>query len=100
MYKMSTSIKNDIQQVDAVSTRNMATTSMDTELIRSLRTEKFRSGDDLDTFIKNCERYFEIIQALPEMKTYLIRALLDEHLREEYEVVNEKIVGYSCTRRG
>ena len=91
---MSPSIKNDIQQVDAVSTRNMATTPMDAELIRSFRPENFRRGDDLDTFIKNCERYFEIIQASPEMKTCLIPAFLDEHLREEYEVVDEKIVGY------
>ena len=35
---------------------------MNTELIKSLMPEKFRRGDDLDIFIKNCERYFEVIQ--------------------------------------
>ena len=77
---MSTSIKNDIQQVDAVSTRNMATTSMDAELIRSLRPEKFRKGDDLDVFIKNFERYFEapisVWYQLISLK--LIRAIFPE----------------------
>ena len=39
--------------------------SMNTESIKSLKPEKLSGEDDLDIFIKNCERYFEVNQAWP-----------------------------------
>ena len=67
-------------------------TLINTELsIKAFRSERFRRGDDLDIFIKNCERYFGVPQALMEISKYTVAALLYKELQEEYEAEDEKM---------
>ena len=54
--------------------------------------EKFKRGDDSDIPIKNCERYFEVMQASPHVRQYTV--LVYKDLQEEFEIVDEKIKGF------
>lgn len=68
---------------------NMATTTTDL-LISRLLPEKFHKGDDLENFIKDCQRFFGATKTTIRMQVILTTTLLDRSLMEDYEAAEGK----------
>lgn len=81
------------QATNEVAATNMAITHMDTILSR-LVPEKYRRGDDIEQFIKNCNRYFDICKTTKTMRNLVVIALLDQSMIAQYEAVPEEIKDY------
>ena len=77
---------------------HMATTTLEL-LLGRLMPNEFMRGDNIEEFLKECNRYFDAAQASKKLREHLIKTLLDRELLKDYETVDESIVGYEARLR-
>ena len=78
---------------DVLVASNMATTSSDF-FLKQLKPSTFRKGDDVEKFIKKCEKFFKFYRHSAAEKDILIELFLDDDLQSAYSRVDENIKGY------
>src|ERR1043165_7946161 len=54
----------------------------------------YKRGDNLESFIKDCQRFFNGTKTPKANREILVKALLDRELLEEYEQVSMEITGF------
>ena len=82
-----------ITDPEICATSNMATTHME-HFARKMIPEEFRRGDNVETFIEECERYFQYVK-LPEARQDLtVELMLEKGLRTIYRKIDPTIKGY------
>lgn len=78
-----------------IAVSNMATTPIPNLLIERLLPEKFRRGDDLETFIKESQRFFEASKTnQKKIQELLMASMVDKDLYQEYLNTEGKADGY------
>ena len=56
--------------------------------------EKFRKGDNVETFIEECETFFQFAGVAKAKQDVIVLCLLDRDIKEKYKTVDKSISGY------
>jgi hypothetical protein len=56
--------------------------------------EKYRKGDNVETFIEECETFFNFAGIAKAKQETIVVCLLDRDLKDRYKAVDKAIVGY------
>ena len=87
------SFNNEENSSPPIATANMATLTKDA-IIGNLMPDKLRRGDDVEEFIKECNRYFMLTKTAAGVREITVIALLEKDLRDDYEAIEAENINY------
>ena len=61
--------------------------------------ERLRRNDDIETFIKDCQRFFELAQIPKKRQEIFIQMLMEKEMIAEYEAIDSSITGFEARLR-
>ena len=85
---------NKGSNIESIAAANMATTSTMDYFIHQLRPEPYRKGEDIELFIKECEKFFAFSKIPAAQREMIVMCLLERNLVEAYESIDKKITDY------
>jgi len=80
--------------IEVATTSHMATNAAMDIFTGQLLPEKYRKGDNVETFIEECETFFNFAGIAKAKQETIVVCLLDRDLKDRYKAVEKTIVGY------